>query len=102
MSGSSPSDLALAFRSFPRRLREARGTVPHDIIGQQLRDIDHELADAAALLHSNADPLAIADAIDALPAQSWSDDLIGPLRIIALELGGLLRALEAANHQPDD
>ncbi len=104
MSDSSPADLAISFRSLPRRLREARGHLAAFEIQDRLDDIDRHLARAASLMHTSGhpvDPVEVADAIDATPADSWGDEL-DELRGIALALGTLIRAVAAANPDIDD
>lgn len=96
MSDSSPDDLAIVFRSLPRRLREARGDVGAEVVGDHLAAIDRLLARAGELVRSSADPSLVASAIEAVPADAWGSDL-DELRSIALELGKQLRAVAAAN-----
>jgi hypothetical protein len=96
MSDSSPADLAIAFRSLARRLREAQGDLSSTVVGSQLSTIDQHVARAAALVRASADPGQIADAIEGIPADSWGDEL-DELRTIALELGTQIRAVAAAN-----
>ncbi|MCX6521881.1 MAG: hypothetical protein NTZ21_14585 [Actinobacteria bacterium] len=96
MSASSPADLALTFRSLTRRLREARGDLGAGIVAPQVAAIDRHLARAAHVMRSTPDPASIADAIEAMPAAGWDDEL-AELRTIALELGRELRAVAAAN-----
>ena len=48
------------------------------------------------------DSAAIADAIDAVPADGWDESTLDQLRSIALELGKSLRAVAAANPRSDD
>ncbi len=101
MSDSSPADLAIMFRSLPRRLREARGDLSSAVVGAQLSTIDGHVARAARLVHTSTDPTQIADTIEAIPADSWGDEL-DELRTIALELGRQIRAVAAANPDFDD
>jgi hypothetical protein len=96
MSDSSPADLAITFRSLTRRLREARGDLGAGVVATQVAAIDRHLARAGHLVRSTSDPAAIADAIEAVPADGWGDEL-SELRTIALELGRELRAVAAAN-----
>ena len=102
MSSTSPSDLAITFRSIPRRLREAQGDTLPSVTQQHTSAIDGHLSTAAGLMHVRADPAAIADAIDAVPADGWDETTLEQLRSIALELGKALRAVEAANPRRDD
>jgi hypothetical protein len=99
MSSSSPSDLATAFRSVTRRLREAFGDdVP---TSEGTAGIHRVIDEAARLLHTSAQPGFVADAIDAVPADAWDDAVLDRLRELGLELGAQLRRLAAA-HEHDD
>ncbi len=102
MTASSPDDLAISFRSLPRRLREARGEVPSDAVAASLGEIDRRLARAAELVHCRStDPALIASAIEAVPADAWGAEL-DELRTLALDLGRHLRAIEAQNPDLQD
>ncbi len=95
MSGSSPEDLAVAFRSVTRRLHEAQGDQPTDEAVAPTAELHVLLADAGRLLHTGADPSVIADAIEALPADRWDPELLEKIRTIALDVGRLLRHITA-------
>jgi hypothetical protein len=97
MSSTSPSDLAITFRSIPRRQREAQGDTAARLTQTHTATISRLLATAGSLLHSSADPSAIASAIEAVPADDWDDTTLDQLRSIALELGSALRGVAAAN-----
>lgn len=101
MPSSSPSDLAVAFRSVPRRLREARGDAPSDVTEGITGELDEQIAIAARLMHSRADPEAIADAIEKVPADAWEGEALNVLRTAALDMGRLLRALAAVAESED-
>lgn len=94
MTGASPGDLAVVFRSLPRRRREALGDTPAEEAAPLLARLDALVASVAEVLDVAADPTAIADAIDARPADSWTDDDLDALRSEALHLGRVLRELE--------
>ena len=47
-------------------------------------------------MHSAADAAAIADAIEATPADAWDEATLTSLRTTALDIGRLLRAIAAA------
>ena len=102
MSSSSPSDLAITLRSVPRRLREALGEAPPDATGAITAELDEQIAIAARLMHSAAEPGAIADAIEAVPADEWDDSTLNSLRSTALDIGRLLRAIAAVAEGDDD
>ncbi len=91
MSSASPADLAVTFRSVPRRLHEAQGDAPHEIIANPYSELHGLLAEAGRLLGTNEDPTTIADAISVMHADHWDDSVLKRLREIALDLGRLLR-----------
>ena len=47
-------------------------------------------------MHSPTDAGAIADAIEATPADAWDEATLNSLRTTALDVGRLLRAIAAA------
>ncbi len=100
MSDSSPADLAIMFRSVPRRLREARGELTDELIGPQLDAVQRRLARAGQLVRTTADPASIADAIGSTPADAWGPEL-DELRTLAFDLARDLRAIAAANPDLD-
>ncbi|MEA3183931.1 MAG: hypothetical protein QOJ74_408 [Ilumatobacteraceae bacterium] len=95
MSSSSPRDLAVTFRSIPRRQHEARDGAPTEVTAAIAAELDEQIAIAARLMHTQPDPTAIADAIDAVPADAWVDTTLASLRGTALDIGRLLRAMSA-------
>ena len=95
MSSSSPSDLAVTFRSIPRRLREARGDAPQHVTAPITAELDEQIAIAARLVQADTDAAAIADAIEAVPADAWNESTLISLRSAALDIGRLLRAVAA-------
>ena len=74
--------------------------MPAAVVGDEISAIDARLVQAAQLVHSSTDPTSIAEAIDAVPADAWGDEL-DDLRRIALDLGRYLRAVAAANPDLD-
>jgi hypothetical protein len=96
MSSSSPSDLTVTLRSVPRRLREAIGDTPASATAGIVSELNEQIAIAAKIMHSAADPEAIADAIEAVPADAWDEPTLNSLRTAALDIGRLLRAIAAA------
>ena len=100
MSDASPQDLAVSFRSIPRRRREARGDEPADGVDAIDQQIDRQVALAAGLMHTSADATSVADAIDAVRAPAWDEATLSSLRTIAIDIGRLLRQMAAL--QPDD
>lgn len=95
MSSSSPRDLAVTFRSVPRRLHEARDGAPHEVTAAITAELDEQIGIAGRLMHSSPDAAAIADAIDAVPADAWDESTLANLRTTALDIGRLLRAIAA-------
>jgi hypothetical protein len=102
MSSSSPSDLAVTFRSVPRRLREALGDTPPSATSAISAELNEQLAIAAGLMHTSAEPAAIADAIEDVPPDSWNESTLVSLRSAALDIGRLLRAIAAVAEGDDD
>lgn len=101
MSSSSPSDLAVTFRSVPRRLKEAIGDTPASATTGIASELTEQIAIAAQTMHCSADPGAIADAIEAVPADAWDETTLNSLRTTALDVGRLLRAIAAAAQDAD-
>jgi hypothetical protein len=95
MTESSPSDLAVAFRSIPRRLREARGDLSDAEVDDLVTQIDGHLAAVARSLSAAPDPASIADAIEAMPPARWDEDLLDDLRRRTLDVGRVVRQVEA-------
>jgi hypothetical protein len=95
MDSSSPQDLAVAFRSLPRRLRDARGELTDAEVAAPLGEIERHLAACARLLATTAEPTELAAAIEAVPAARWDEAVLDELRRRALELGALVRTIEA-------
>ena len=95
MCSASPDDLAVTFRSIPRRLREAHGPTPPETTASATAELNGLLHEAARLMGTAADPAAIADAVADRNADEWDDAALGRLREIALDLGRLLRHIAA-------
>jgi hypothetical protein len=95
MSAASPDDLAIAFRSVSRRLKEAQGDAPNEATASPTAELHGLVEEAARLMGTNSDPASIATAIDGLPADQWNDETLDRLRTIALDLGRLLRHITA-------
>jgi hypothetical protein len=91
MSGSSPDDLAIAFRSLSRRLKEAQGDAAPEVTASAHAEVRSLLDEAGRLLGAAADPAAVADAIAATKADQWDAALLDRLRAIAIDLGRLVR-----------
>ena len=98
MSPSSPADLAVTFRSIPRRLREAYG----DEQPAAGSDLATQLEAAGRLLDSPPDPGLIASAIDARKPDDWDAATLHELRALALDVGSELRRIAAEHPRRDD
>ncbi len=98
MSESSPFDLAVAFRSMPRRLREALDPLGGNSgpVRGLLAEFMSLIDDAARLLDCPASMDEIARTIEETPADGWDADDLKTLRSQALDAGRLLRAIDAA------
>lgn len=107
MTGSSPSDLAAAFRSFGRRYREALAPAsddPHSAEAGRAAALAarfEALIDRVAVemhaprLDTVADTaLGIAEAIEQIPADRWAAGHLERLQEEALAAGMLLRDIE--------
>ena len=107
----SPGDLAVAFRSFGRRLEETMAPTKEDPAradagSPSARELAGELsavvsAAAAemgirAMGDVRAAGAAVADAIAATPSDVWDDARLERLRSLALDGGRLLRQIEQA------
>jgi hypothetical protein len=106
----SPGDLAVAFRSFGRRFREAVQPLERDAdrargvdsAVQELRDqLGGVIGSAAGVVKASVatDDLAasgatVADAILRVPSDAWQPGQLDELRSLALEGGRILRTLE--------
>ncbi len=95
MTSSSPDDLAVAFRSFARRRREALGDADPSSVSDLSASLDQHVAGAAAALGTTADPAAVAAELDRRPPDQWDDSVLDEVRRHALEAGGVLREIEA-------
>jgi hypothetical protein len=108
----SPRDLAVAFRSFGRRLDEAMAPVKEDpklaeVGSPSARELAAQLS---AVVASAADEVrgvtptndvhttgeAIAQAIERTPSDDWTDARLDRLRSLALDAGRILRQINEA------
>jgi hypothetical protein len=96
MSGSTPADLAVTFRSLARRQREAIGDANPAPLQGFVAEIAGHVATAGAALGIGGDAGAVAAAIEQRPADSWDDATLHTLREEALAIGAILRRLAAA------
>lgn len=94
MNTASPDDLAVAFRSFARRAREAQGEAPDSAVAAPRAEIDQHIAAVARLLRCAPAPDLVADAIERRPADAWTETDLDALRDNALQIGALVRRIE--------
>ena len=104
MTGSTPQDVAVAFRSFPRRLSGMLGDASDDAkrsaAGPLVSELEALVRGTAQRMHvpSSGDAAdvatAVADAIDNRPADAWTDEDLDAVRAAALDGGRLLRLIE--------
>jgi hypothetical protein len=95
MSNSSPADLAVAFRSLPRRLKEASPeNASTAAIAQAQQAVSGAISAAAGILGSAADAEAVAAAIQARKAREWTDTDLRALQDHAYEAARAIRALQ--------
>jgi hypothetical protein len=95
VSGSTPADLAVTFRSVARRLREAIGDESEasvsGLVGELRGHVD--AAGAVVGVPSGGGADAVADAIVARRAEDWDQASLDELRREALAIGGTLRRI---------
>jgi len=102
MSPTTPSDLAVAFRSLARRQREALGDDEPAAHAGLVAELRGHLEAAAAAMHTAPDAEALARAIEDRPADAWDDATLATLREQALQAGATLRAMSIAAGTSDD
>jgi hypothetical protein len=108
----SPADLAVAFRSFGRRLDEAFAPAKEnpellDVGSPSARELAAQLSAVVASaarevrgvsptddVHTTGE--AVAQAISRTPTEQWTDAQLDRLRSIALEAGRILRQMNEA------
>ena len=99
MTGSSPSDLAVAFRSFPRRAdairRRADETGRRAAVDAELDSLNAVVARAARRVGAAPDPESVAVKILAVSPSEWQNSGLAELRQDALDAGRALRQAEA-------
>ena len=95
MSASAPSDLAVAFRSLSRRLREGSSEdVSAAAIATARAAVDAAIASAAGVLGCGATPEAVATAIQARKAREWTDSDLAAIQRSANEAAAAIRGLQ--------
>jgi hypothetical protein len=99
--------LAVAFRSFPRRLREALALAEGDpartrAAKDRAAELDRIVQDAAATVGASAGAdlaagtEAVAQRIQSIEPDEWDESRLERLRQLALDGGRILREVEAA------
>jgi hypothetical protein len=102
VSGSSPADLAVAFRSLDRRLHESIGDGSEAAVSGLVGELRGHVGAAASLLGTAPDAGAVAEAITARRPEDWDQPTLDELRRHALEAGSVLRRIAAATESDDD
>ncbi len=102
MSGSTPADLAITFRSLGRRQREAIGDADAGSLAGLVAELQGHVAAAGAAVGTAGDGDAVAAAIERRPAKDWDDATLATLRAEALAAGGVLRRIAAAAEAQQD
>jgi hypothetical protein len=102
VSGSSPADLAVTFRSLARRLREAIGDAPESSVSGLVGELRSHIEAAAAVLGTSPDATAVADAIQARRSEDWDNASLAALREHALAAGAVLRRIAATTESDQD
>jgi hypothetical protein len=99
--------LAVAFRSFPRRLREALALAEGDPARTQAAEdraaeLDRIVQDASATVGASAgadlaaSTEAVAQRVQSIEPDEWDETRLERLRQLALDGGRILREVEAA------
>lgn len=91
MSKSTPTDLAVAFRSLQRRRREAVDAAEGAPVTDLLAELDGHVSAAATLVGAAPDAGAVADALAAKPIEDWDDATLDAVRDHATRAGSVLR-----------
>jgi CheY-specific phosphatase CheX len=102
VSGSTPADLAVAFRSYGRRLREAIGDAPESSVIGLVGELRGHVEAAAAMLGASPEAGAVADAIMARRPDDWDDASLSTLREHAAAAAAILRRIAAATGSDED
>jgi Pyruvate/2-oxoacid:ferredoxin oxidoreductase gamma subunit len=95
MSASAPSDLAVAFRSLPRRLKEAPGddAAPTAIATAEAA-VSAAIGRAASVLGCSPSAESVAAAILARKAREWTDADLAAIQQSANEAAAAIRGLQ--------
>jgi hypothetical protein len=99
VSGASPEDLAVAFRSFPRRLQEALAAGEDDSdraarARALVPTVTQAIDDAAGALGvPSGDAASVAQRIAAIPADKWDPGVLDRVRQAALDAGQAIRTI---------
>jgi hypothetical protein len=96
MTASTPSDLAVTFRSLGRRQREAIGDADPAPLAGLLAELDGHVAAAASAVGTSGGADAVATAIERRRHDEWDDATLTALRDAALAAGAVLRRLADA------
>ena len=94
MSQSTPDDLAISFRSLPRRLREASiGDVDPSDVTEASRLVNEAVAAAALTVGSSPTVESLAAALQQRPLDEWTDAQLATVQGYATAAGTAIRVL---------
>jgi hypothetical protein len=102
VSRSTPADLAVAFRSLGRRLREAIGDGSESQVVSLVTELRRNVEAAAGLLGTSPDADAVAAAILSRRPDDWDEPTLDQLRQHALGAGDVLRRIAATTENDRD
>jgi hypothetical protein len=94
MSQSTPDDLAISFRSLPRRLREASiGDVDPLDVAHASTVLDEAVAAAALIVACSPTVESLVVAIEQRPLNEWTDAQLAAVQGYATAAGTAIRVL---------
>jgi len=94
MSQSTPDDLAISFRSLPRRLREASiGDVDPTDATHASKLVDEAVAAAALIVGCSPTVESLAAALQQRPLDEWTDAQLATVQGYATAAGTAIRVL---------
>ena len=94
MSQSTPDDLAISFRSLPRRLREASiGDVDPTDATHASKLVDEAVAGAALIVGCSPTIESLATTLEQRPLNEWTDAQLATVQGYATAAGTAIRLL---------
>ena len=102
MSTSSPADLAVAFRSLPRRLDNASEDAPPSAVATARANVGAVISEVAGLLGAPVSGEGIAEAIGHSRPDDWTDSELVQIQAHADIAGRAIRVLADAGEASRD